>query len=392
MLRSIIACVALALLAGGVWARGGGSYIVVVPGVAPAQPGNACIAEGVASGQETKASDGTLVLATGVHGANSARCPDPAFPNLATTQKLASEEVRKVPSAQCVPQGSKVGDEVVIQFYGLATVLEVNPLGTQCRLGMEATVIGTAAYRAAHPAPAPEPAAPQVQAAPREPTDAEIQQEYDRLVAAAVPVREFHVRHILVRTREEAESALKEIQSGKSFAEVAGRVSIDPSSRFKGGDLGWNVPSAFIDEFSKTMVSLDPAGLATEPTRTRFGWHVIEVLAAKTGKDSFPPLATVKDRIAAKLRDTRAAAAHVPAKAVCRKMVAPDVAAAVRDGAQGTVVAEMRVENGKVVEILSLSGPGVFHAAVTDAVNRYECDRLDRPVIATQSFEFKAAN
>jgi hypothetical protein len=196
------------------------------------------------------------------------------------------------------------------------------------------------------------------------------------------------VRHILVRTREDAEAALNEIRSGKLFDEVAAKVSVDPGSRAKGGDLGWNAASSFIEEFSKTMVSLDPSGLASEPTRTRFGWHVIEVLQVKVGKDWFPPLVAVKDRIAAKLKAIQTAV-RVPAKAVCRKMPSPEApASALREGAKGTVVAEMRVENGKVAEVLSLSGPSVFHPAVTEALNKYECDRLDRPVLATQSFDF----
>jgi PPIC-type PPIASE domain len=389
VIRSIAALAAVALTAGVVWAKGsGGGYVVVVPGGPPPQPGDACIAEGVASGREAKTADGTVVLVKSVHGINTSRCSDPAFPLLATTQKVEAEAIRNAPSIQCVPQGARVGDEVTIEFYGLATVLEVLPGSTLCRVGRQASVISSAAYRASKAAQAPEAATSQP-AAPREPTEAEIQNEYDRLFAAFAPIKEFRVRHILVRTREEADAALQEIRSGKSFADVAAKVSLDPGSRAKGGDLGWNGASAFIEEFSKTMVSLEPAGLAPEPTRTRFGWHVIEVLETKIGKDSFPPLPAVKDRIAAKLKVAKAASVRVPARAVCRKMAPPEVpVAASREGTKGTVVAEMRVENGKVVEVLSLSGPSVFHPAVTEALNKYECDRLDRPVLATQSFDF----
>ena len=386
MKRSMAALAAMALIAGGAWAKGGGGYVVVVPGGPAPQPGDACIAEGVRSGQEAKTADGTLVLVKGVHGIVTSRCANAAFPILASTQKVESEAVRNAPSTQCVPQGTRVGDEVAIDFYGVATVLEIRPTSSQCRVGLPASVISAAVHRAAKAAQAPEAARP---AGPREPTEAEIQKEYDRLVAAAVPVKEFHVRHILVRTREDAEAALQEIRSGKSFAEVAARLSLDPGSRDKGGDLGWSPASGFVEEFSKTMVSLEPAGLAPEPTRTRFGWHVIEVLQAKIGKDSFPPLPMVKDRIAARLKANQSVATRVPAKAVCRKMASPETpTAALREGAKGTVVAEMRVENGKVVEVLSLSGPSVFHPAVTEALNKYECDRLDRPVLATQSFDF----
>lgn len=385
MVRSIAAFTVAVLLAGGALAKGGGGYVIFVPGVVPAQPGNACVADGVGSGQETRTSDGTPVLAQGVHGANTTRCPNPAFPNLATTEKLASDEVRNAPSTQCVSPGVKVGDEVTILFYGRARVMELQPRNSECRTGIAATVISAAAYRASQ---AQESKASQSPSA-HEPTETEIRQEYDRVFAAAAPVKEFHVRHILVRTREDAESALQQIKSGKSFADVAAQTSIDPGSRAKGGDLGWNLPSSFIEEFSKTMVSLAPAGLATAPTHTRFGWHVIEVLETKTGKDSFPEFALVKNRIAAKLKSEQRATTPVAAKAVCRKMVAPEPpATAVRDGTKGTVVAEIRVENGKVTKILSLSGPSIFHPAVIEAVNKYECDQLDRAVIATQSFDF----
>jgi hypothetical protein len=387
MLRSIFALVLAALLASSALAKGGGGgyRTIYVPGVAPGLPGNACIADGVGSGQETKTSDGTLVLAQGVHGANTTRCPNPAFPNLATTQKLASEEIRNTPSTQCMSAGVKVGDEVTIPSYGRATVLELHSASTECNAGVAATVISTVAYRASKAAQAPELKASQS----REPTEAEIRQEYDRLFAAAVPVKEYHVRHILVRTREDAESAIQQIKLGKSFSDVATQLSIDPGSRLKGGDLGWNTPPSLIEEFSKTMVSLAPAGLTTEPTHTRFGWHVIEVLETQIGKDSFPTFALVKDRIAARMKSAQSAMTPVVAKAVCKKMVIPEVpAAALQEGTKGTVVAEMRVENGKVTKILSISGPSIFHPAVIEAVNKYECDHLDRAVIATQRFDF----
>lgn len=383
MVRSIAAFAIAAFFAGGAFAKGGGGYVIVVPGVAAAQPGDACIADGIGSGQETKTSDGTPVLAKGVHGANTTRCPNPAFPNLATTEKLASDAVRNAPSTQCVSAEAKVGDEVTVSFYGRAKVLELQTANNECRTGVAATVISSVAFRSSQ---AQESNTSQL---PHEPTESEIRQEYDRVFAAAIPVKEFHVRHILLRTREDAESAIQQIKSGKSFADVAAQTSIDPGSSSKGGDLGWNVPSSFIEEFSKTMVGLSPAGLATEPTRTKFGWHVIELLEIKTGKNSFPEYPLVRDRIAAKLKNDQRAKVPVAAKAVCRKMVAPEApAAALKDGAKGTVVAEMRVENGKVAKILNLSGPSIFHPAVIEAVNKYECDQLDRPVIATQAFNF----
>ena len=124
MVRSIIAFAMAGMLAGAASAAGGGGYYYIY--VPATQPGNACIPDGVGSGQETTTSDGTPVLASSVHGAQSSRCPDRRYPNLATTQKLASDEVRNAPSSQCVSKGVQVGDEVPIASYGRATVLQVD--------------------------------------------------------------------------------------------------------------------------------------------------------------------------------------------------------------------------------------------------------------------------
>jgi hypothetical protein len=386
MLRSLATILSVALLAGGAWAKGASAPIIIfVPGGAVPPAGNMCIAEGVTSGQETSASDGTRVLAKGIHGIDTKRCPNPAFPVIATATKLATQEVRSAPSSQCVPYGLGVGDEVPIDNYGVAKILALTSSTTKCHAGAEATVISAEAHHAASAAASPETAS---KSASREPTDAEIQKEYDRLVASAAPVKEYLVRHILVRTKEEATAAIEEIRGGKDFAEVAARVSLDPGSRINGGNLGWSTASFFDPEFSKAMVRLDPEGLAPQPAKTPFGWHVIEVMQSKMGKDSFPPLASVKQRIAARLKSAQASELRVPAKAVCRQMVTPDASAAVSGGIKGTVVAEMRVENGKVAEVVSLTGPSALHVVVKEALLKYGCDRLDRPVLATQSFEF----
>ena len=128
------------------------------------------------------------------------------------------------------------------------------------------------------------------------PTDAAVRNEYDRVVASLAGKDEYLVRHILLGTRAQAQVALDRIRGGEAFAVVAREMSLDPGSRNSGGDLGWNLPQFFIEEFSDTMVSLKPRGLAAEPTRTRFGWHVIEVAAVRPF--AIPPFEKVRDRIA----------------------------------------------------------------------------------------------
>lgn len=93
------------------------------------------------------------------------------------------------------------------------------------------------------------------------------------------------VRHILVRVNEtmsEAEGRAKidrvrdRLQGGSPFADQAKLNSEDPSSA-RGGDLGWVSAGDTVPEFEQAMNRLALNQLS-EPVRTSFGWHLIEVL------------------------------------------------------------------------------------------------------------------
>ena len=99
-------------------------------------------------------------------------------------------------------------------------------------------------------------------------------------------VKQTHTRHILIRTGDEvsdkqARKTLTElrqkIQQGESFAELASQYSDDPGSKTKGGDLGWVGPGDFVPAFEKVAGSLS-IGQLSEPFKTSFGWHILEVL------------------------------------------------------------------------------------------------------------------
>ncbi|MBM3309559.1 MAG: peptidylprolyl isomerase [Candidatus Altiarchaeales archaeon] len=90
-------------------------------------------------------------------------------------------------------------------------------------------------------------------------------------------VREVHACHILVKTLEEAQAILNELNLGKkSFARLAGEKSLCSSGR-KGGDLGWFTRGRMVREFESIAFSLKK-GEMSAPVRTQFGWHVIKVL------------------------------------------------------------------------------------------------------------------
>ncbi|MEW5887671.1 MAG: peptidylprolyl isomerase [Pseudomonadota bacterium] len=102
---------------------------------------------------------------------------------------------------------------------------------------------------------------------------------------SAQPVQQTHARHILIKTSElvsEAEArrrlvALKErLDNGADFAELA-RLHSNDLSAAKGGDLGWLAPGDTVPDFERAMNELKP-GQVSEPIRSPFGWHLIQVL------------------------------------------------------------------------------------------------------------------
>lgn len=106
---------------------------------------------------------------------------------------------------------------------------------------------------------------------------------------APIVVQQTRARHILIKTNElvsETEArnrllTLKERLDNKAdFAELARSRSEDGSAS-RGGDLGWLNPGDTVPEFEQAMNALKP-GEISQPVRSPFGWHLIEVLERRT--------------------------------------------------------------------------------------------------------------
>ena len=104
-----------------------------------------------------------------------------------------------------------------------------------------------------------------------------------------VLVNQTHARHILLRpsaimTDAQAQAKLeelrKEILAGADFSKLAIQYSEDPGSASNGGDLGWLDPGATVPEFQSQMDKLQ-AGEISEPFKTQFGWHIVQVLGRR---------------------------------------------------------------------------------------------------------------
>jgi peptidyl-prolyl cis-trans isomerase C len=83
-------------------------------------------------------------------------------------------------------------------------------------------------------------------------------------------------RHILVDTEEQALELKKQIDDGADFADLARQHSNCPSGK-GGGDLGEFKPGAMVPEFDRVVFSDLPVGQVSEPVKTQFGYHLLEV-------------------------------------------------------------------------------------------------------------------
>jgi len=107
-------------------------------------------------------------------------------------------------------------------------------------------------------------------------------------------VEQVHARHILMRptevqddatTRQRLTAIRTRILAGEDFEALASVVSEDPGSGSRGGDLGWASPGTYDPVFEEQLAALETDQIS-EPFRTQFGWHIVQLLGKRTHDQS----------------------------------------------------------------------------------------------------------
>ncbi|MBI4051118.1 MAG: peptidylprolyl isomerase [Elusimicrobia bacterium] len=86
-----------------------------------------------------------------------------------------------------------------------------------------------------------------------------------------------HLRHILVKTEQEANDLLIAVRAGADFGKLAQQKSLDEASRPRGGDMGFVTKGMLQPNIEKVVFDLKP-GETTSPMPSAVGFHLLQMV------------------------------------------------------------------------------------------------------------------
>ena len=137
---------------------------------------------------------------------------------------------------------------------------------------------------------------------------------YDADVSTLIRNSQRASAHILILvddTTDEAsalqqiEAAAERLANGEEFAVLATELSQDPGSAALGGDLGMMTKGSFDSAFEEGLWALEQPGEVSEPVRSEFGYHLIQL--KEIGTVEVPTFDEERAGILARLRSEAAA-------------------------------------------------------------------------------------
>ncbi|HEX9405858.1 MAG TPA: peptidyl-prolyl cis-trans isomerase [Thermoanaerobaculia bacterium] len=184
------------------------------------------------------------------------------------------------------------------------------------------------------------------------PTEAELRKRYETTKEDYKRPESAHILHILIKVdptappeqdaaakaKAKADSIVKELRAGADFAKLAKENSEDPSSKDKGGDMGFVDRGMTVESFDTAAFSV-PLNTISDPIRSKeFGYHIIKVLERRpAGYRSFDE---VRPMLTAQMADEQA-------KKQARDEIT-NIAARLRQTKPKTAAEFTSLENGRV--------------------------------------------
>lgn len=103
------------------------------------------------------------------------------------------------------------------------------------------------------------------------------------LLPDQVKLSQIVVKFEVETTREsdalkKANETIERLRKGGSFDSLARELSQDPGSRETGGDIGFMKRGELDPAYERAALALEAGRFTTSPVRSRFGWHVIELM------------------------------------------------------------------------------------------------------------------
>ncbi len=126
------------------------------------------------------------------------------------------------------------------------------------------------------------------------PSEAAIKAIYDENLPRLAG-QQYKARHILVTTRDEAESVIAQLRQGADFAALA-RERADGPTGPNGGQLDWFTLDSMPEPFAAAVQALAAGAYTAEPVQTDFGFHVI--LLDETRAQEPPALDDIRQDLA----------------------------------------------------------------------------------------------
>jgi foldase protein PrsA len=107
-------------------------------------------------------------------------------------------------------------------------------------------------------------------------SDADVKAFYDKNHAQFDKPEQVRARHILVADQNKAKDILAALKSGGKWDALAKQYSTDPSTKDKGGELGFFGRGQMVPQFQDAAFGAK-VGQIVGPVKSPFGYHVIQV-------------------------------------------------------------------------------------------------------------------